>query len=920
MFFSKISNKINNFVQSKVEDYLLYTENEKSAINSFIDRIDNSEIKEAFSWNEKTSVSSTRYLLIPSVISNWWIFKIFFLTNKNVKYRSFMDDFTKGKKDNKFIIFILLETIDLKMAFRFKEDELEYSKLIVYSENFDSEVINSTLNRIKILCHEPNILLKQSNAADDYFKEIEKKCDGYSFDNNEKLKINQFIKTIGNSKYCSLFKWRKSLQTGKEQLNEVFNSKLTIRLFILTKEKLESDHFRIEYESCISLNKIPIFFLLEDVDLEKQINIDVNKTIVFTDDTNANKLEYELFRILLDREYENNRIKSKPIHEANLKSEIEKFYLRIKKEEDNMKLYNWETFLIDENQNFKVFFLAKDTLSSDDFKIENKLALIDGKLVIYVFVESFDTNTALSDGIVFFQPIESELNNEAFIILKRLLFNLLNDSIKDYSRDLQPFSNFKEKLTLKQIVKIQKLSGYEILVAMQDEPAQVFNIETCTIVAKFNSKLVPHWIGHLKLILVVEPSLTFCLCKLYDTSGRLNNEIRLPGVFQVTYSHSNKKTYFYTSLIKTASKHSVLTVYIYDANLKFEKEILLDIAKLTMDKTLELEYNCKVYLMCLGDKIFAFIEKFKIADEILVFDSNLNYFTSIENVMRMKNMKNSIVYDQNEPNYFFLKMGDSIQIFSTKYLSVIGVVQSSYELQAVNGSKMLLKYLDQFFIYKMNFLKKENKFEDKFICKLDPFNTHLYKNPCKLPCGNSACFLCLWKNIFIDKNKFICCFDNCPQIQHSVQYNLPKDIELQQALLDNINILCGVVIQEFNETSYVVNQDEFIENFEARFDIIEQNFEIRIESLFVKLDQLSSKMIDQVNLFEKKIISKPISKPFRINIFRNKIFQVSQIGSISYHEVKPDIPVKGHKNKHNTRKVFKNEDLTTFVKFMKNFF
>jgi hypothetical protein len=49
------------------------------------------------------------------------------------------------------------------------------------------------------------------------------------------------------------------------------NSKLTISLFILIKEKLESDHFRTEYESCINFNKIPIFLILEDLDLEKQI-------------------------------------------------------------------------------------------------------------------------------------------------------------------------------------------------------------------------------------------------------------------------------------------------------------------------------------------------------------------------------------------------------------------------------------------------------------------------------------------------------------------------------------------------------------------------------------------------------------------------------------------------------------------------
>ena len=908
---SKIKQRINNYVQSKLEDYLLYTEIEKARINSFINRIEDTEFKKGYSWNEKSSVLNTRHLLVESQITYWWRFKIFFLSNENLKYRSLREDLLNAKRANKFIIFVLLGVgeIDLKNEFQ----NMYFSKLIIFNEICESESNNVSLKHIKTLIHEPNILLQSmTKTTNEYIKEIQEKSDYYSFTLSEKLKINQFIQTIAKEKYSKLFQWRKSLQIEKEELNETFNdSKFSLKLFILTKEKLESEYFKIEYESSISLNKIQIFLLLEEIDLDSQNNLDRRRTIIF-DDTNNNQMQYELFKILLDREFHNYVIKKTPIHEAKIKSEMEKFYQRIENEEENVKLVNWEKYLIDENENFKVFFITKDTLNGDNFKIENKLALIEGKIVIYVFVENFEAIIEISDGIIIAEPIESESNDEAFKILKRLLFNLLTDTVKDYSRDLQPFS--KEKLMLNEIIKIQKLSNNEMLL-VQEGSAHVFNMETCTIVNKFKTKLEPYVIDHLNLILLIDGR----DATLYDTNGKLNHFQKFTkSMRSVTYSNSNKKTYFSALSLNSTS---TFDVFIYDSNFNFEKETSIDCAKYSTDTTIEFKKNFTYSLMCLGDKIFVFIEKSKLADEILVLDSNLNYFTSIQNVMRLKNMKNSIVYDQNEPNYFFLKINNSIQIFSTKYLSVIGVINNPYKLQAVYGSKLLFKYSDQFFIYKMNFMKKEKKFEDKFICKLDPFNTHLYKNPCKLPCGNSACFVCLWKNVFIDKNKFICCFDNCKQIQHSVQYKLPKDIQLQQALLDNINVLCGEVIEEFNETSYTVCQYEFIEKFETRFEIIEQNFELRIQSLFIKLDQLSYKMIDQVNLFEKKIISKPLRKPFRINIFSNKVFQISQIGSISkIGDKSEDKQMKSKKTKRNYNIALKNEELVKFVALMKNFF
>ena len=46
-------------------------------------------------------------------------------------------------------------------------------------------------------------------------------------------------------------------------------------------------------------------------------------------------------------------------------------------------------------------------------------------------------------------------------------------------------------------------------------------------------------------------------------------------------------------------------------------------------------------------------------------------------------------------------------------------------------------------------------YENVIMCKMDPFNTHILKQPKVLPCGNTACLECIEKNI--DESKHLSC-------------------------------------------------------------------------------------------------------------------------------------------------------------------
>ena len=911
--YKKIYQMIYDYVNSLSENYLLYTDVNRSEINRFFDNLSDFNLKEMYVWKKHLLFSDFDVLSESSEL-NYWILKFYYLTKKSINYKSFRKSLEASQLQNKIIIFVMLETIDAEKEFK----DIDASNIIVCD---NSELNTISFENIKVLLHQPHPN-QHINTIDyaKYIQEIYKISDYYSFYEQEKQKINDFIVTIGFKEYAEFFKWQKSLIGQKEGLDVSFNQlDFYFKVFILTREKIDSEHFRKEYESGLNQKKALVFILLENIDIEKHLSdLDISTSIIFLDslDAKVNFTSLEVFKGLLYHQFRNgdslnltylyeslNQSNELLAYSPNEVKKIEEFYKRIEKKENGFQLVDSEKYLVQENQKFKVYFLNQEQIDSVNFKIDINLLRASNKLKIYVYLENVENNIAVdsSNSISFVDPIESETNDEAFIILKRFLFNLTNESLIDYTNDIQEF--LTKRINMNSIKRIQKLSSDKIMLTYEDDSLSIFNINSCTIVnrlfAQNPKKLHYYWISHLDSIITLED----LKVEVLDINGSLIRQFKVSNLeykcsLRAAYSGLNKKTYIYTAS---------LVVLIYDLNLNFERKISLNIVN-------PIQIG---YLMCLGEKVFAFIENFKNPDEIHVFDLNLNYFTIIENVMRLKNMKSLIVYDPNEPNYFFLQMNKTIQIFGTKHLSVIGLVNKPYNLLAVNGNKMLFNHENSFYICKMNFIKKEKKFEEKLICKLDPFNTHLYKNPSQLPCGNTACMDCLWKNIFIENNKFICCFTNCQQM-HSVNYKLPKDLISTQYILDSLAVISPVIIDEFKEASYSINQDEFIQKFESIFEMLELKFELRVQSLHLKLDQLSEKLFDKIFLFEKNVQSKKINGKFQIKILRNKIFKSSQIGSIlcnnlAFHK-------EDEKCSKNSKKLKNNDEEIKFLLLMNTFF
>ena len=72
-------------------------------------------------------------------------------------------------------------------------------------------------------------------------------------------------------------------------------------------------------------------------------------------------------------------------------------------------------------------------------------------------------------------------------------------------------------------------------------------------------------------------------------------------------------------------------------------------------------------------------------------------------------------------------------------------------------------------------------------------------------------------------------------------------------------------------------EDERIGNLKNRFDLIENNLDVKFESLKMKLDEISSKSLDNLNKFEVFLIQKK-SKRFKYendSIVGNRVLNVN---------------------------------------------
>jgi hypothetical protein len=116
---------------------------------------------------------------------------------------------------------------------------------------------------------------------------------------------------------------------------------------------------------------------------------------------------------------------------------------------------------------------------------------------------------------------------------------------------------------------------------------------------------------------------------------------------------------------------------------------------------------------------------------------------------------------------------------------------------------LIFSDLNEFkFVYKINFNKNKtnSNFNQKFICKINKFQPHLYSNPCMLPCGNSVCLDCIYKHYNIHLKLFKCTFDSC-QEWHKLPYEMKRDLELIQEINENTDEIIKTMIKNITNLS-----------------------------------------------------------------------------------------------------------------------
>lgn len=140
---------------------------------------------------------------------------------------------------------------------------------------------------------------------------------------------------------------------------------------------------------------------------------------------------------------------------------------------------------------------------------------------------------------------------------------------------------------------------------------------------------------------------------------------------------------------------------------------------------------------------------------------------------------------------------------------------------------------------------------DQLICKLK--DKHLIRNPRELPCGCSYCLLCIQEEIYT-YGKLYCTY--CHE-EHFVKANELKENDKLKTLLDSklgafSELLFETLRDKLNSfKELVVNKTSIMEN---HFNFIQEEIELRIESIRCDLEQFSNELFNRLDKIKNEIL------------------------------------------------------------------
>ena len=206
-----------------------------------------------------------------------------------------------------------------------------------------------------------------------------------------------------------------------------------------------------------------------------------------------------------------------------------------------------------------------------------------------------------------------------------------------------------------------------------------------------------------------------------------------------------------------------------------------------------------------------------------------------------------------------------IKIFDKKSYSIVGVIKTNHCLVFLINDKMFYKNYNKNWFEKMSY---EIQYVPCFnLSSFDAFckfnlskEAHLLRNPYILPCSNLACLDCIYHHYNIFRRSFQCLkcnqAHNLPQEFRPINFSIKNDlfnktifftlIDETKKVISNIDSILFLILIYFNLCLILENREDIPDK---TFSYINHEFDLRIESLKIKIEIIADKLINKINKF-----------------------------------------------------------------------
>jgi hypothetical protein len=258
---------------------------------------------------------------------------------------------------------------------------------------------------------------------------------------------------------------------------------------------------------------------------------------------------------------------------------------------------------------------------------------------------------------------------------------------------------------------------------------------------------------------------------------------------------------------------------------------------------------------------------------IFMYDLDLKFLFKFGSILTSAG---SLLSSDKLNNYLFILDDINLKLFSLDNFKYFGSVDINHENVILKDCKAILagynliinsdckeigsKTEIKMFKLNFNFPNVENLNED-FMCKMNTYKKHLLKNPIELPCGNYSCLECVYDNYNLARNEFKCSFINCNKNHQELRNYCVESNIIQNSLYEICNNqikhsmlkISGIRNDNskfffflFKNKSNIFFQilDVRIESLENRFDLLENDLEIKFESFKTIFDEYCEGVVD----------------------------------------------------------------------------